>query len=100
MILTAILHNWIIFACAFEIGMHCHFYHIYPFFSGTLAHDLVSRGGNDREINLEIKKRVKLTGAELEEFKRKKDQVSVLYKVLITRQSYYSADGRSFTPNT
>ena len=49
-----------------------------PFFSGTLAHDLVSRGGNDRVINLEIKKRVKLTGAELEEFKRKKDQVSVL----------------------
>jgi len=41
---------------------------------GTLAHDLVSRGGNDRVINLEIKKRVKLTGAELEEFKRKKDQ--------------------------
>ena len=49
----------------------------YPFL-GTLAHDLVSRGGNDRVINLEIKKRVKLTGAELEEFKRKKDQVSVL----------------------
>ena len=60
--------------------MHCHFYHIYLplFFLGTLAHDLVSRGGNDRVINLEIKKRVKLTGAELEEFKRKKDQVSVL----------------------
>ena len=58
--------------------MHCHFQTFYTFFSGTLAHDLVSRGGNDRVISLEIKKRVKLTGAELEEFKRKKDQVSVL----------------------
>ncbi|XP_059082157.1 cleavage and polyadenylation specificity factor subunit 2-like [Tigriopus californicus] len=36
---------------------------------GTLAHDLVANGTN-RTINLEIKKRVKLSGAELEEHKR------------------------------
>jgi len=35
---------------------------------GTLAHDLITRGGNDRLINMEIKKRVKLAGAELEEY--------------------------------
>jgi len=39
---------------------------------GTLAHDLITRGGNDRVVNLEVKKRVKLTGTELEDYKRKR----------------------------
>lgn len=37
---------------------------------GTLARDLVENGGN-RNITLEIKKRVKLEGAELEEYQKK-----------------------------
>ena len=48
-----------------------------PFlFLGTLAHDLITRGGNDRVVNLEVKKRVKLTGTELEDYKRKRTLVS------------------------
>ena len=37
---------------------------------GTLAHDLIKKGGN-RSIKLTLGKRVKLTGYELQEFKRK-----------------------------
>lgn len=37
---------------------------------GTLARDLVENGGN-RNITLEIKKRVKLEGTELEEYQKK-----------------------------
>ena len=49
-----------------------------PFlFLGTLAHDLITRGGNDRVVNLEVKKRVKLTGTELEDYKRKRTLVSI-----------------------
>lgn len=37
---------------------------------GTLARDLIENGGN-RIIELQVKKRVKLEGAELEEYQRK-----------------------------
>ena len=37
---------------------------------GTLARDLVENGGN-RSITLDIKKRVRLEGAELEEYQKK-----------------------------
>ena len=37
---------------------------------GTLAHDLIRHGGNDRVIQLDMYKRVKLTGFELDEYKR------------------------------
>jgi cleavage and polyadenylation specificity factor subunit 2 len=37
---------------------------------GTLAYDLINRGGNDRVIQLDMHKRVKLTGLELEEYRR------------------------------
>ena len=37
---------------------------------GTLAYDLIHCGGNDRVIPLDMYKRVKLTGAELEEYRR------------------------------
>lgn len=36
---------------------------------GTLARDLVDNGGN-RAIEVEVKRRVKLEGSELEEFER------------------------------
>ena len=36
---------------------------------GTLAYDLINRGGNDRVIQLDMHKRVKLTGLELEEYR-------------------------------
>ena len=37
---------------------------------GTLARDLVDNGGN-RSLSLEVKRRVKLEGAELEEYLKK-----------------------------
>lgn len=37
---------------------------------GTLARDLVEKGGN-RNITLEVKRRIKLEGLELEEYQRK-----------------------------
>lgn len=37
---------------------------------GTLAHDLISKGGN-RSINVVLGKRIKLSGQELEDFKKK-----------------------------
>lgn len=37
---------------------------------GTLARDLVEKGGN-RNISLEVKKRIKLEGIELEEYLKK-----------------------------
>lgn len=37
---------------------------------GTLARDLVEKGGN-RNISLEVKKRIKLEGTELEEYLKK-----------------------------
>ena len=40
---------------------------------GTLAHDLIKKGGN-RSIKLTLGKRVKLTGYELQEFKRKEKE--------------------------
>lgn len=40
---------------------------------GTLARDLVENGGN-RNIVLEIKKKVKLEGAELDEYQKKEKQ--------------------------
>lgn len=40
---------------------------------GTLGHDLITNGTN-RVIPLDVKKRVKLTGPELEEFKRRKEK--------------------------
>ena len=51
-------------------------YRPFLLFLGTLAHDLITRGGNDRVVNLEVKKRVKLTGTELEDYKRKRTLVS------------------------
>ena len=40
---------------------------------GTLAHDLIKKGGN-RSIKLTLGKRVKLTGYELQEFKQKEKE--------------------------
>lgn len=37
---------------------------------GTLAYDLITNGGNDRAISLEMTKRVKLAGQELEDHKK------------------------------
>jgi len=41
--------------------------------SGTLGHDLLVNG-NNRMISVESKKRVKLTGAELDDFNRRKNK--------------------------
>ena len=38
---------------------------------GTLAYDLINFGGNDRVIQIDTHKRIKLTGVELEDYKRK-----------------------------
>lgn len=46
---------------------------------GTLARDLVENGGN-RNIVLDIKKKVKLEGAELEEYLKKEKQKQELQK--------------------
>lgn len=40
---------------------------------GTLARDLIEKGGN-RNIVLEVKKKVKLEGAELDEYMKKEKQ--------------------------
>lgn len=40
---------------------------------GTLAHDLV-KNGSDRTIELEVKKRVKLSGSELEDYRRREKE--------------------------
>ena len=44
---------------------------------GTLADDLITNGGNDRFIHLDTYLRVKLTGLELDEYKRRQNEEKV-----------------------
>lgn len=49
---------------------------------GTLGRDLIENGGNGREIELDVKRRVELEGAELEEYMRTEGEKQVLNKLI------------------
>ncbi len=61
---------------------------------GTLARDLIDNG-SDRKIRVVHKKRVKLTGAELEEFRRKEKAAAAESKVKATTDSMLIDDESS-----
>lgn len=62
---------------------------------GTLARDLLDNGGNGRKIELDVRRRVELEGAELEEYMRtegEKHKQSKLIKQVIDESSSDSDD--------
>lgn len=63
--------------------------------TGTLARDLLDNGGNGRKIELDVRRRVELEGAELEEYMRtegEKHKQSKLIKQDIEENSSDSED--------
>ena len=62
---------------------------------GTLARDLIENGGNGRKIELDIKRRIELEGAELEEFMRtegEKHRSSIIKRDKVEESSSDSED--------
>lgn len=50
---------------------------------GTLARDLMENGGNGRRIELDVRRRVELEGAELEEYERSEGEKHKVSKLLV-----------------
>lgn len=53
---------------------------------GTLARDLIDHGGNGRKIELDVRRRVELEGAELEEYMRSEGEKQKQSKLLVKQQ--------------
>lgn len=56
---------------------------------GTLARDLIENGGN-KFIELEVRRRVKLEGAELEEYHRQREKQEAVEKMYFFLLSFYN----------